>query len=167
MEERRERGHRGRIAAVALALLAGGCYDFHLTGAEDPAPVPSPRLVTVSIEYRQPPGCLGGGRCSDQVVFFGSWMRPGTEFALSPDPGNFVWRGVAYGVPVNFPPLEYPSGYEVRIYDPHLLDSPTDGFTADRLRVGGELLTKVIEPGRPNVHSLVLIDENGFGHNPY
>jgi hypothetical protein len=55
----------------------------------------------------------------------------------------------------------------VRIYDPHLLDSPTDGFTADRLRVGGEFLTKVVEPGRPNVHSLVLVDENGFGHNPY
>src|SRR4029453_9002550 len=97
------------LGALACLLATGGCYDFHLNGPEEPPVVPTPRLVDVTIEYRQPPGCLGGGRCDDQVVFFGSWMRPGTEFALTPDPGNFVWRGVALGVPVNFPPHERPS----------------------------------------------------------
>lgn len=161
------RGGRSRALALTLAVVAGACYDFHLTGPEDPPDVPSPRLVVVKIEYEQPPGCLGGGRCDDMVVFFGSWMRPGTEFALTPDPGNFVWRGVAYGVPVNYPPHENPQPYEVRIYDPHLLASRTDGFTADRLRVGGEFLTKLESPGTPGVHSLVYVDENGLGHNPF
>lgn len=154
-------------SAAALLALLGGCYDFHLTGPEEAPPVPTPRLVSVTIEYRQPPGCLGGGRCNDQVVFFGSWMRPGTEFALTRDAGNFVWRGVAYGVPVNYPPRENPAPYEVRIYDPHLLASPTEGFAGERLTVGGESLKYVESPGRPDVHSLVFIDENGQGHNPY
>ena len=157
----------GTGLAVVACALAAGCYDFHLAGPEDPAPVPTPRLVSVTVEYRQPPGCLGGGRCADQVVFFGSWMRPGTEFALSSDPGNYVWRAVALGVPVNYPPKDPPTPYEIRIYDPHLLVSPTQGFTGDRITLGGELLTQIDSPGQPGVHGLAYVDENGQGHNAY
>ena len=156
-----------RTVALVAAVLASGCYDFRLTGPAEPPTVSPPRLVSVTIEYRQPPGCLGGGHCADRVVFFASWMRPGTEFALTQDAGNWVWRGVAYGVPVNYPPHENPTPYEVRIYDPHLLASPTEGFAAERLRVGGEQLTEIQAPGRPEIHSLVYVDENGQGHNPY
>ncbi len=153
------------VLLPALGALAGAC--FHLTGPEDAPAVSPPKLVSVTIEYRQPPGCLGGGHCPDRVVFFGSWMKPGTEFALTPDPGNYTWRGVALGVPVNYPPHEPPTPYEVRIYDPHLLASPTDGYTAEHITVGGESLSKVVDPGRPNVHSLVYVDQDGLGHNAY
>jgi hypothetical protein len=152
---------------LALALVSGGCYDFHLAGPEDAPALTPPRLVTVHIEYRQPPGCLGGGRCNDQVVFFGSWMKPGTEFALAAEPGNYVWRGVAYGVPVNYPPHENPDPYRVRIYDPHLLTSATEGFTAERLVVGGESLSKVEYLGQDQIFALVYIDDDGLGHNAY
>ena len=37
-------------AALAVAgVLAGGCYDFHLAGPEDPSPVVAPRVVSVKI----------------------------------------------------------------------------------------------------------------------
>jgi hypothetical protein len=155
------------LTALASALLSGGCFDFHLAGPEDPPALSTPRLVTVRVEYRQVPGCAGGGRCDDNVVFFGSWMKPGTEFFLTPEPGNYVWRGVAYGVPVNYPPHENPEPYQVRIYDPHLFATPTQGFTADRLVVGGESLWKIESPGGANVHALVYIDDDGVGHNAY
>ena len=162
-------GPRARAALLAAVVLGtGACYDFHLTGPEDPPPVSPPRLVSVAIEYRQPAGCVGPKqRCDDLVVFFGSWMRPGAEFFLTPDPGNYTWRGVALGVPVNYPPTERPTPYEVRIYDPHLLGTSTEGHTGDRLRVGGEFLTQIVDPGRPNEHSAVFVDENGQGHNPF
>jgi hypothetical protein len=158
---------RLRAALPLLAVLVAGCYDFHLTGPEDAPQVSPPGLVKVTVEYRQPPGCLGGGHCDDRVVFFGSWMRPGTEFGLTPDPGNFVWRGLVYGVPVNFPPKNPPQPYEVRIYDPHLLASPTSGFTGDNLTLGTETLDQIQHPGTPAVHDLVYIDANGFGHNAF
>ncbi|MBI3932376.1 MAG: hypothetical protein HY317_03095 [Acidobacteria bacterium] len=158
---------RAAVLAVVLAVPAAGCYEFRLAGPEDPPPVPAPRLVSVTVEYRQPAGCLGGGRCEDLVVFFGSWMRPGTEFALTADPGHFVWRGVATGVPVNFPPRENPQPYQVRIYDPHLLVGPTGGFTGDRITFGSEFLYVIESPGRPDVHALAYVDENGLGHNAY
>jgi hypothetical protein len=161
------RPRRFGLAAALAALTSTGCYDFHLAGPEDPPDLVTPRLVTVRVEYRQVPGCAGGGRCDDKVVFFGSWMRPGTEFALTPEPGNYVWRGVAYGVPVNYPPKENPEPYKVRIYDPHLLATPSEGFTAERMVVGGEALWKIEESGRPEVHALVYIDDDGFGHNAY
>ena len=75
-----------------MAAAAAGrrrCYDFHLTGPEDPAPSARPQLVSVTIEYRQPNGCVNSvGRCDDPVVFFGSWMRPGEEFRLTRDAGR-------------------------------------------------------------------------------
>jgi len=152
-------------AAAASQLIA--CYGLNPTGPTAPVAVQNPLLVSVTIEYTQPPGCLGGGHCNDKVVFFGDWMRPGTEFFLTPDPGNFTWRGVALGVPVNYPPHENPTPYQVRIYDPHLLAGPTRGFTGDRLLVGSESLNQVQSSGTPGVYDLVYIDSNGQGHNAY
>lgn len=157
---------RALLAAAALALLGGGCYDFHLTGPED-APLPNPpRLVPVTIEYRQPNGCANSStNCDDRVVFFASWMRPGDEFPLQRDPGGLVWRGVAHGVPVNFPPRDSP--HAVRVFDPHILDHPSSGLTAERLRVGGQMLTVIESRGTVEESGLVYIDENGQGRNPY
>jgi hypothetical protein len=155
------------LSALALSGLGAACYDFHLEGPEDPAPVTTPRLVTVSVEYRQPRGCINesSSTCQEPVVFFGSWMRDGAEFALTPVPGTFVWRGVARNVPVNYPPKDQP--YLVRVFDPFLRDSPTGGISGERLRVGNELLVKFDSAGGPEESALVFIDENGFGHNPY
>jgi len=157
------RASRGALALAGLLLSA--CYEFRLAGTE-PEPINPPRLVSVTIEYRQP-GCLGGPYCQDKVWFYGSWMQVGTQFTLTRDPGNNVWRGVAYGVPVNYPPHEgnY-EPYQVRIYDPHLYESPTEGYTAERLRVGRESLS-VIETRSSDAYALVYIDENGLGHNAY
>jgi hypothetical protein len=149
---------------VAAAFL--WCYDFHLTGPEDAAVISPPQLVSVTIEYRQPAGCVNStGRCDDLVVFFGSWMQPGREFFLARDGDTYVWRGRATNVPVNYPPRD--EGYEVRIYDPHLVDTPTGGFTAERLRVGGESLTRIDRAGGPEEHARVFVDANGQGHNAF
>jgi hypothetical protein len=157
---------RFRWLTVAAALATASCYDFHLTGPEDPEPVNHPHLVSVAIEYRQPFECANSqGRCNDPVVFFASWMEQGNEFRLTKDPAGFIWRGRANGVPVNFPPGDDP--HAVRVYDPHLLDESTQGGTADRLRVGGQVLTVIDSPGEPRVVGLVYIDEDGIGHNPY
>jgi hypothetical protein len=107
----------------------------------------------------------GSPRCSDNVVFFGSWMQIGEEFFLKKEPGRFVWRGTAPRVPVNFPPFGEP--YYVRIYDPHIVGGPTEGITADRLKVGGETLTRFYSPGNPYESGLVFIDQNGQGHSPF
>jgi hypothetical protein len=121
------RNCRGLLAAAA-AVLAAGCYDFHLTGPEDAPSVSPPHLVSVTIEYRQPLGCVNSTtNCDDKVVFFASWMRQGDEFALVRDPGGLIWRGVATGVPVNFPPRDSP--HAVRVYDPHIRDHPNGGLT--------------------------------------
>jgi hypothetical protein len=161
------RAFRPHLLAVAAALLVGsGCYDFHLTGPED-APLPNPpNLVPVTIEYRQPNGCVNSRtNCDDLVVFFASWMREGDEFPLRRDPGGHIWRGVAFGVPVNFPPRDDP--HTVRVFDPHILDHPSGGVTAERLRVGGESLTVIDSPGTPRESGLIFIDENGQGRNPF
>jgi hypothetical protein len=159
--------NRRALLGVALAAAAlGGCYDFHLTGPEDPPADSPPHLVSVTIEYRQPNGCINSRtNCDDQVVFFASWMRPGDEFALRRDPGGLVWRGVATGVPVNFPPRDVP--HAVRVFDPHILDHPTGGLTAERLRVGGQILTVIEAPGTVEESGLIYIDENGQGRTPF
>ena len=95
-------------------------------------------------------------RCEDKVVFFGSWMRPGEEFLLRPDPGGFIWRGTAPSVPVNFPPRDWTLP-RARLRPPPASSSPTGGVTAERLRVGGEVLTRIDAPGgptraRPHLH---------------
>lgn len=160
--QRRLTFRRGLLLAVAGTL---GCYDFHLTGPEDPPQLPATKLVNVVVEYRQPAGCVNvAERCDDPIVFFGSWMRAGGEFRLQRDATGFLWRGTALGVPVNFPPTDEP--YLVRIYDPHVVATTTSGFTASRLRVGSELLVSVDSAGTPAEAGRVYIDATGQGHNP-
>lgn len=155
---------------IACGLLFGasgaiGCYDFRLTGPEDPAPVPA-QLVEVSVEYRQAAGCDNdAARCDDPVVFFGSWMRAGGEFALRRDPTGYVWRGTALAVPANFPPAGEP--YEVRIFDPHLARGQTGGYTGNRITIGRQLLSTLAFEGTTREAGLVFIDLNGEGHNPF
>jgi hypothetical protein len=155
-------------AVVFAALLSTSCYDFHLTGPEDPAPVSPPFLVSVTVEYRQPNECVEGSpreRCDDKVVFFGSWMQPGGEFVLTREPGRFVWKGVATGVPVNYPPREQP--HYVRVFDPHMVGAPTGGVAAERLTVGGEYITRFDKPGGTQESGLIYVDANGYGHNAF
>jgi len=162
------RGFRGRVGlstAVVSAALLGGCYDFHLAGPEDPAADVVPRTVSVSIVYRQPSSCANEpDRCDDPVMFYGSWMRPGNEFSLTPDPNSHVFRGTALVVPVNYPPRDQP--YAVKVYDPYLARTSTEGFTARRLMLGGEALTRIESFGARQERALLFVDENGFGHNP-
>jgi hypothetical protein len=159
---------RGRAALLgAVALSALSCNAFRRTaGPEDAPPVNPPATASVTIEYQQVVECVAGSpRCSDNVVFFGSWMQAGEEFFLKKEPGRFVWRGTAPRVPVNFPPFGEP--YLVRIYDPHIVGGPTEGITADRLKVGGEALSHFYSPGNPYESGLVFIDQNGQGHSPF
>jgi hypothetical protein len=151
---------------LALGLLGAACDNARLDGPTDPAAVSPPRLVTVTVEYLQPNECVEGSpRCEDNVVFFGSWMKPGEEFFLRPDPGRFTWRGTATNVPVNFPPRGQP--HYVRVYDPHMVGSPTGGVTAARLKVGGEAISNFDNPGGVREVGLVYVDENGQGHNVF
>ena len=88
------RTRRPLLRLVAACLFAAACDDYHLDGPVDPEPLSPPRTVSVTVEYLQPNGCVEGSpRCEDNVVFFGSWMRPGEEFFLRPQPGRFLWRG--------------------------------------------------------------------------
>jgi hypothetical protein len=149
-----------------LVALSWGCYDFHLTGPEDAPELTPPGFVSVSVEYRQPNGCLNQTLpCNEPVVFFGSWMQKGAEFQLTRDPGTFVWRGIARQVPVNFPPRDDP--YTVRIFDPYLRETCTAGFQAERIRFGGEALSKYEGGGCAGQAALAFVDDNGYGHNPY
>jgi len=155
-----------KVTLLSLALAVGGCYDFHPTSPEDPDPVPFPTVVSVTIQYTQPNGCVAtAGSCSDPVIFFASWMRTGGEIQLDPVGQSHVWRGVASGVPVNFPPGGSP--YSVRIYDPFLQDGPGVRYTGHGLTVGGELLTRFDKPGARDEGALVYVDEIGHGHNPF
>ena len=151
---------------LTAVLAAGACDDYHLDGPVDPEPLNPPRMVSVTVEYLQPNECVAGSpRCDDPVVFFGSWMEAGTEFLLRKEPGRFVWRGTATNVPVNFPPRG--PAHAVRVYDPHLVGTLTEGVTAERLKVGGEAITERDNPGGIREVGLVYIDENGFGRNPF
>jgi hypothetical protein len=151
---------------LAACLLAAACDDYRLDGPVDPEPLAPPQTVSVTIEYLQPNGCVAGSpRCEDNVVFFGSWMPAGEEFFLRKQPGRFLWRGVATNVPVNFPPRGNP--HAVVIYDPYLVGTPTAGLTAERLKIGGEAITRFDSPGNPRETGLVYIDANGQGRNLY
>lgn len=158
-------GRAALLGAVALSALS--CNAFRrAAGPEDAPLVNPPGTASVTIEYEQIVECVAGSpRCSDNVVFFGSWMQVGEEFFLKKEPGRFVWRGTAPRVPVNFPPRGEP--YQVRIYDPHIVGGPTEGITADRLKVGGEALSRFYSPGNPSESGLVFIDQNGQGHSPF
>jgi hypothetical protein len=149
----------------ALLFGAGGCYDFHKTGADAPDPVPFPATVSVRVEYVQSGGCKASAGCQDLVVVFGSWMRAGGEIQLTPDPQHRVWAGTVTGVPVNYPPAGDP--YKIRIYDPFLQDGSTTRYTGERVTFGGQLLSQVeILSSRDHV-ALAYVDANGFGHNPF
>lgn len=159
-----------RSGALALAaLLAPACYSFHTPGPEDPSPVPLPNTVAVTVQYRQPNGCVNASpsRCADAVVFYGTWMRPGGEFRLTPDSaGSHVWTGTAYSVPVNFPPRD--AAYEVRIVDPYLQETPgATRYVAQRLIVGGETIARIEHPSNFDEFGLIYIDDNGQGRNPF
>jgi hypothetical protein len=123
-------------------------------------------VVEVRVEYRQPPGCQNAipEQCVDLVWFFGSWMHVGEEIPLEPVAGSFAWAGTARGVPVNWPPTDEP--HLVRVFDPHLADTPTGGVTAARLSLGGQLLTQYDQPGTPRESGLVYVDDNGVARNP-
>ena len=152
------------VAAAALAALS--CNAFRRTGPDAAPSVAPPRTVSVTVEYTQVVECIEGSpRCADNVVFFGSWMQPGEEFFLTKEPGRYVWRGTAPRVPVNFPPRGDP--YLVRIFDPHIVATSTGGITAERLKVGGELLTDFFSSGNPDESGLIYIDDNGMGHTPF
>ena len=160
------RSGQGRAGVATAALLSGSCYDFRVEGPEDPSPVVPPRLVSVTIEYRQPQGCVNSAdRCDDPVVFFASWMHFGQEITLTLPAGGYVWVGTAHNVPVNYPPRDLP--HAVRVFDPHILDHPTGGVTAERLLVGRQILTVFDSEGTPRESGLVYVDENGFGHSPF
>jgi hypothetical protein len=149
-------------AVLAAALFLSGC-DFR-GGPEDPSPVVPPRLVDVTIEYRQPNLCMASSRCEDHVAFLASWMPLGEGILLERKSPSF-WVGRATGVPVNFPPRDDP--HVVAIYDPYLRDTESGGRAAARLKVGGETLTVFLDTGTPREAAFVYIDENGFGHNPF
>ncbi len=150
---------------AAAAAAAAGC-DFQPDPPVGPAALPATRTASVRIEYRQPAGCANADRsnCVDPVFFLASWMHAGEEVILESVPGSYVWTGTANGVPVNWPPTDQP--HLVRVYDPHLKDTPTGGVTAARLSVGGQLLTQYDSPGTPDESGLVYIDDNGVGRNP-
>jgi hypothetical protein len=158
---------------LGVSLISVGCYDFHVTGPEDPPPVVRPTLVDVTVEYRQPNQCFASDRCDDNVVFLASWLptqinpqgQVSGGFMFLSRVSAFVWRGVAHDVPVNYPPKD--DAHVVAIYDPHLRDTATGGRAAARLQVGREALTVFLDPGTPNEAAFVYIDENGFGHNPF
>jgi hypothetical protein len=151
--------------AALVALGEGGCYSFHLVGPEDPPTVSPPGTVFVTVEYTQTGKCSSPTGCDDPVVFYASWMRPGGEFSLTPDPVARVWRGLAYGVPINFPPVGDP--YQVHVLDPYLRGGSSAGMTALRLVVGGEAVGDVVAEGTPQAHGRVFVDANGHGRNTY
>ena len=153
-----------RIVPIALAAALAGC-DFQPDPPPGPTRPPPARFATVKIEYRQPNGCENAAvACDNLVVFFGSWMRPGQEIYLDSAPGSHVWTGVAQGVPVNWPPVEQP--HLVRVFDPHIVNTPSSGVTAARLLVGGQILTQYDSPGTPQESGLVYVDDSGVGRNP-
>jgi hypothetical protein len=172
LQQRFPRGYARRWRAALLgaaALSTLSCNAFKRTaGPEDAPPVNPPGTVSVTVEYDQVPECVEGSpRCADNVAFFGSWMQQGEEFFLRKEAGRYIWRGTALRVPVNFPPTPVSQPYLVRIYDPHIVGGPTEGITADRLKVGGEALTRFYSPGNPSESGLVYIDQNGQGHTPF
>lgn len=152
------------IVVVASALASAACWDFQKNVPEGPSALPPARFATVRIEYRQPRGCSNAAAlCATRVVFFGSWMQPGQEVLLDPQPG-LIWTGEATNVPVNWPPADVP--HRVRVFDPHLAETPTGGVSASRLSVGGQTLTTFDALGTTDESAYVYVDDVGVGHNP-
>jgi hypothetical protein len=157
--------HRRTARILVILVTAAGGACLHEQGPEDPTPVPVPRLVSVSVQYRQLNGCSNTVTpCDGPVVFSGSWMRLGVYVPLQLEPGTFIWKGTVSGVPVNYPPRDQP--YQVWVVDPYVHDVAGQGVTAQRLSVGGQLLT-TFYPYQDTELGLVYIDDNGFGHAPF
>jgi hypothetical protein len=153
------------LVPLVLGLCLVSC-DFQPDPPPGPSALPAARVADVRVEYRQPNGCQNADsvHCNDLVWFFGSWMHPGEELPLERVPGSFTWAGVAKGVPVNWPPVESP--HLVRVFDPHLVDTPTEGVTAARLTVGGQAITEYDSAGTPQESGLIFVDDNGLGRSP-
>lgn len=152
------------LAPVLIGLLGVSC-DLQPDPDQTPTALPIGRFADVRILYRQPNGCANAAeRCDDLVVFFGSWMKPGEEVILTETAGARQWTGIARRVPVNWPPVEEP--HLVRVFDPHLVDSPTSGVTAARLSLGGQFVEHFDTPGTPTESGVVYVDDNGIGRNP-
>ena len=67
------RRRRWSLAILAAVLLGGGCNAFRRTGPDDAPEFNPPRVVSVTVQYRQPQGCLNvATTCDEPVVFFGS-----------------------------------------------------------------------------------------------
>ena len=152
-----------RIAALLPIALWAGC--LHQTGPEDPSPVPVPTLVSVTVQYTQPTTCQNTtSPCSGGVLFWASWIQNGQAVQLIQTPGTYVWTGTLSNVPVNFPPVGEP--YLARVYDPYLIDTPTAGNTAERLKIGGQVVSQFYQYGTPYESGLIYVDAVGVGHNP-
>ncbi|MFN8093035.1 MAG: hypothetical protein U0599_12580 [Vicinamibacteria bacterium] len=155
-----------RIVVPALLALGAVSCDFQPDPPASPAALSGGRFTQVRIEYRQPAGCENtGSACNNLVVFFGSWMKPGQEIYLTATTNGSVWTGVAADVPVNWPPQDEP--HYVRVFDPHLVNTPTGGVTAARLLIGGQSIYYYDQPGTSSESGLIYVDDNGVGHNPY
>ena len=140
-------GLRSLALLGALAPMAFGC-DSTPDVTEGPSALPPTTYSVVQVEYRQPNGCANVPEsCVDRVVFFGSWMRPGEEILLDGAPGH-IWVGQATNVPVNWPPSI--SAHRVRVFDPYLVQTDSEGVTASRIRVGGEAVTHLEDVGTPS-----------------
>jgi hypothetical protein len=156
-----------RLVPVLIALASVACPDFQPDPPAGPTPLTGgQRFATITVEYRQPQHCSNATvHCLDRVVFFGSWMGSGDEVLLDTPQGPYFWTGVVHNVPVNWPPADVP--HYVRVYDPHLKDTPISGFTAARLVIGSQSIDYYDEAGTPREAGLVYVDDNGIGHNPY
>ncbi len=154
------------LVVLLLAFASLACPDFQPDPPAGPTPITGgQRFATITVEYRQPRPCSNTpDHCLDRVVFFASWMRPGDEVVLATPAGPTFWTGVVHDVPVNWPPSDQP--HSVRVYDPHLVDTPTAGVTAARLVVGSQSVYYLDRAGTPQEVGLIYVDDDGIGHNP-
>jgi len=152
-----------RFGMLALALALPGCYDFHIVGPEDPAPIRLPPTVPVSVVYLQPVACVPpGSLCGGPVTFHASWMPLGSYVTLEQTAAH-TWTATLPDVPYNYPGVD---PYRVYAVDPYLKDTPTAGVSADRLIIGGERIVKFENPGGTREQGLIYIDANGKGRTP-
>jgi hypothetical protein len=155
-----------RLALLLLALASVACPDFQPDPPAGPTPITGgQRFATITVEYRQPQVCANtAARCQDSVVFFASWMGSGDQVVLATPAGPTFWTGVVRNVPVNWPPTDEP--HRVRVYDPHLQNTDTNGVTAARLVVGSQSIYFFDNAGTPKENGLIYVDDDGIGHNP-
>ena len=153
----------GRFGILACALLLPACYDFHQVGPEDPPALPSPATVTIEVVYNRPSECVNvRSPCGGPVTFQASWMKLGAYITLRQSAPH-SWVATISGVPINWPGNEPHHVYAV---DPYLLDTATNGVSADRLTVAGERIVKFENPGGSREQGLIYIDANGKGRTP-